>query len=269
MPRPPQGGADGDGETDDAEPARDSETEAGAATKPSPGGARGGGECGQRGVRGDASQGARAHLGRRARARRLRARRADVRASWGTSQWEAGARTGVPAHGAAASRRDAAASARRVPGAPSNGLPLHDVLPALSRLVLRATAVDAPGACRRRQALRRLLRQEAVRGRSGNRGACGGRAVCRRARRVELHVRRGNTHSAGAGLDRQQRPRARIHRRRAGGDRARPAEVGGDDAVPVRPGVQRMYDELARITERRFFRRALRSPATRRRSRWA
>jgi len=51
-----------------------------------------------------------------------------------------------------------------------------------------------------------------------------GRALCRRPRSLELHLRRGDPHPAGARLDRQPHPRLGLLRRRHRGRRLRPAQ---------------------------------------------
>ena len=61
------------------------------------------------------------------------------------------------------------------------------------------------------------------------------RAVRRGARREQLHLRRGDPDAAGPGLRRERLPRADVHRRRAQGDRARPAQERGDHRVSLRP----------------------------------
>ena len=85
----------------------------------------------------------------------------------------------------------------------------------LYRALARAPApVDAPGPPRRREVLRRLRRPEAAAHRPDHRRGHRGRALRRRARRLELHLRRGDAHPAGARLDRQPHARLRLLRRR-------------------------------------------------------
>ena len=75
-----------------------------------------------------------------------------------------------------------------------------------------------------------------------------GRAVRRRARCVELHVRGGDSHAAHRRLARLAQSDGRVLRRRDDDGRARSTEVGGDDAVSVRAGhhavVRAMGDSL-------------------------
>ncbi len=71
-------------------------------------------------------------------------------------------------------------------------LPLHGLLRALQRVGGQAQPVDAAGAPRRRQALRRLLGQEAAHRRSEDGRGDGGGALRRGAGGVELHVRGGD-----------------------------------------------------------------------------
>ena len=104
--------------------------------------------------------------------------------------------------GAASTRRDAAAAAPRVPGEEPGRLRLHEFCVATASGAV-ARAGDAAGAHRRRQGVRRLLGEEAATRRSDDRRGHRGRAVRRGARRVELHVRGGDAHAAGARLDRR------------------------------------------------------------------
>jgi Sigma-70, region 4 len=56
----------------------------------------------------------------------------------------------------------------------------------------------------------------------------------RRARRVELHLRRGDAHATERGLDYEPRPRGRVLWRRPGGVGAGSIAHGRDGAMPVR-----------------------------------
>ena len=114
------------------------------------------------------------------------------------------------------------------------------------RWLKRRGPVDAPGPPRRREVLRRLRRPEADAHRPRDRRGARGRALRRRAGRLELHLRRGDPHAAGAGLDRQ--PPAGLRLSSAGS----PAPSCRDQlksgvTVPCRyePGLQRTYEEFA------------------------
>ena len=165
-------------------------------------------------------------------------------------------------------RRDAGAAAPRVPRAASRRVPVHGVLRALPRWLRRRGAtmrqvhlagdkifVDYSG---------KKPRIWDADDRRGDRG----RALRRRARRVELHVRGGDAHAARARLDRQPHARVRVLRRRDRGDGARPAQVRRDAGVPVRArDPAHVRGAGARTTARRCCRRGRGTRATRRRSR--
>ncbi len=87
--------------------------------------------------------------------------------------------------------------------------PLHAVLRDLPPVAQAPRSLDAPGPSPGREAVRRLFGEEADDRRSHDRGARRGRALRRRARRVELHVRRSHAHPAGPRLDRQPRRASR------------------------------------------------------------
>ena len=87
----------------------------------------------------------------------------------------------------------------------ANGYRYTAFCSALQRVACQAEPDDAPGASRRREALRRLLGEEAAHRRSGDGRGDGGRALRRGARGVELHVRGGDADAAGARLDREPR----------------------------------------------------------------
>ena len=120
---------------------------------------------------------------------------------------------------APAQGRDAGAPVGGVPGGASRRLRLQPVLRALPALGGPARADDAPAPRRRRADVRRLCRRDASGDRRRDRHGAPGPALRRGARRVELHVRRGDLDAEPAGLDRLARPGARLVRRRAGADR--------------------------------------------------
>src|SRR6059036_3639870 len=81
--------------------------------------------------------------------------------------------------------------------------------------------VDAPGPSRGRQAVRRLRGEEADDHRRDHRRGDRGRTLRRRARRLELHLRRSHAHAAGPGLGREPPARLPVLRWRHRGHRAR------------------------------------------------
>src|SRR4051812_20399950 len=114
----------------------------------------------------------------------------------GGGEADAGLRVDPPR--APTRRRDLAAAAPRVRGAAARRVPLLAILRALPSVAAPAGRDDAPGAPGRRENRRRLLGKEAVHmGREDGRTDRGG-AVCRRARRLELHVRGGDALAARA-----------------------------------------------------------------------
>ena len=106
-----------------------------------------------------------------------------------------------------------------VQGDPRGGAAVQPVLRAVPGLGREARPGDAPGAPRRREAVRRLRRADGAGGRPRNRRGAAGADLRGRARRLELHLRRGDVDADPAGLDGVARARLRILRRvpRAGG----------------------------------------------------
>ena len=98
----------------------------------------------------------------------------------------------------------------------------------------RLSAEHAAGSCRRRQGLRRLLRQEDRHRRSAHRRDPRGGDLRRRARRLELHLRRGDLDPVAAGLDRCARPDVPLLRRRAAPGGARQPEVRRPQGLVLR-----------------------------------
>jgi hypothetical protein len=105
-------------------------------------------------------------------------------------------------------------------------------------------ATMAPGPPSRRKALRRLRGQAAVHLGSQDRRANRGRAVRRRPRCVQLHLRRGHALAARARLDRQPRPCVSLPWRCPSRRGLRSAALGRH-TTPCRyePGIQRTYEE--------------------------
>ena len=173
--------------------------------------------------------------GRGAERRRLGARA--VRPAAGRDRRRpAGAGPGLDPPGAAPARRHAGAAARRVSRRAPDGLSLLGVLRAVSRLARAAAPVDAAGPQGRREGLRRLRRPAAHDRRRRHGRGDRRRALRRRARRLELHLRRGDADATERGLDREPRPRRRVLRRRAGGLGAGSTAHRRDGAVPLRAG---------------------------------
>ena len=114
-------------------------------------------------------------------------------------------------------------------------VPLHAVLRAVPGVARPTGPDDAAGPPRGRQGLRRLLGCEAAHRRSQHRRGHPRRAVRRRARCVELHLRGGHDDAAQRRLHRQPPAHARVLRRRAGGLGPGPAQVGCRALVLVRP----------------------------------
>ncbi len=90
----------------------------------------------------------------------------------------------------------------------------------LRRMGTPAVADHAPGPSGRRAAVRRLCRPDGRTDRRHDRRDAAGAGLRRRARRLQLHLCRGELDPDAAGLDRRPCPRARLHRRRAAPDRA-------------------------------------------------
>jgi hypothetical protein len=123
---------------------------------------------------------------------------------------------GSAAPRAASARGDAAA----VVGGASRHSPrrlwLQPFLRALSRLGGTAVASHAAEPCRRRAHVRRLRRHDAHGDRRIDRRSEDGAAVRRRARRVELHLRRGHLDARPIRLDRLAHPHLCLPRRGSG-----------------------------------------------------
>ena len=97
-----------------------------------------------------------------------------------------------------------------------------------------------------------------------------GRIVRRRARRVELHLRRGDADATERGLDHEPRPRGRVFRRRARRvwvpDQLR---TGVTRAVPLRAGRPADLRRVgAALSHGRSFRRGRRNLETKPKSKW-
>ena len=106
-----------------------------------------------------------------------------------------------------------------------------------------ARPVHAPGAPRRRQALRRLLGQEArFDPRPARRRV---RALRRGAGRVQLHLRRGDARPSASPTSSAATSARSSSSAACPGHRARPAQVGRDPACRYEPGIQRTYEEMA------------------------
>ena len=126
----------------------------------------------------------------------------------------------VGASRASADGRDAAASLGGVPGGrrshghdATSSVPVQPVLRPVRVVAAEARGLDAPGASRRREGLRRLLGQEARYRRPAHRRGDGGRALRRGARREQLHLRGGDADAEARRLRRVDDARLRILRR--------------------------------------------------------
>ena len=113
------------------------------------------------------------------------------------------ARLGSAGAGAQASRRQPADFVGGISGGPPGRLRLQPVLPAVPRVRAAAVADHAPAARRRAQGVRRLLRQAGADCRSAHRRSAHGRDLRGGARRLQLHLRRGDVDADVAGLDRR------------------------------------------------------------------
>jgi DNA-binding IclR family transcriptional regulator len=90
------------------------------------------------------------------------------------------------------------------------------ILRAVPRLGSAAVGNDAAKSCRRRQAVCRLRRRHGTgHCRSADRQDPAGADLCRRARRFQLHLRRGELDPGAGRLDRRLHPGVRGDRRRA------------------------------------------------------
>ena len=120
---------------------------------------------------------------------------------------------------AAAQGRDAVAPLGGAPRRSSRRLRLQPVLRTLPPLGTAPLADHAPAPCRRRADVRRLRRHHARGDRPRDRRGPRGAALRRRARRLELHLRRGDLDAGALRLDRRALPGAVLFRRRARPDR--------------------------------------------------
>ena len=117
---------------------------------------------------------------------------------------------------------------------PSERLPLHPVLRGLPAVGGAAAALDAAGAPRRRKDLHRLLGQAAEPGRPPHGCAPARRAVPRRARRQQPHLRRSDRDAAVAGLVRRAHPHGGVLRRLHHDVGPRPVAQRGHPPLPLR-----------------------------------
>ena len=115
---------------------------------------------------------------------------------------------------AAAHGRDAVAAVGGVSGRSPRRLRLQPVLRALPALGGAADACHAPAPCRWREDIRRLRGGDAGGDRPEDRRDTPGAALRRRARGLELHLRRGELDAGIVGLDRLALPRLRLFWRR-------------------------------------------------------
>ena len=137
---------------------------------------------------------------------------------------------------AEAAGRDAAAGLGGASRRPPRGLRLQPVLRAVSGLGRPAVADDAADPCRRREAVRRLRRHDAGGDRRDDRRGADRAAVRRRARRVELHLGRGDLDAEAPRLDRLAHARLCLFRRRAGDGGVRQSEVRHHQGLLLRAG---------------------------------
>ena len=91
---------------------------------------------------------------------------------------------------------------------------------------------DAPSAPRRRADVRRLRRPDRAGRRAGDRRAASGAGLRGRARRVELHGRRGDVNAGPAGLDGVAPARLRVLRRVSRAGRP-PTTCARPSAAPI------------------------------------
>ena len=143
---------------------------------------------------------------------------------------------GVAGARAEAARRQPDGAVGGVPGGPPGRLRLQPVL----RPVPRVRAAAVAGACARtmspatRCSSTTPARRSPIVDPAHRRGARGG-DLRRRARRLELHLRRGDLDPDTAGLDRRARPHVPLLRRRAAPGRARQSEDRGPQGLVLRP----------------------------------
>ena len=110
------------------------------------------------------------------------------------------------------------------------GLQVHQLLHQVPRVRQDAAALDAPGAHRRREAVRGLRWRHRAGGRRQHRRDHAGADLRGRAGRVELHLRLRHAAPDHRRLDRRASAGAGVHRRRAPADRARPDPFADQDA---------------------------------------
>ena len=139
---------------------------------------------------------------------------------------------------AQAGRRHAAAALGGVRPGPSERLPAHAVLRDLPAVGAAAAAVDAARPPGWGEDVHRLLRQAADAGRRPNGRSAARRAVRRRARRQQPHVRRGDRDAAAARLGRRPRPDGRVLRGHDHSLGPRPAQERRHASLPLRAGRQ-------------------------------
>ncbi len=166
-----------DGAHVDEQGSRDSEASFGAAAQCARGRARPWRQRGRRELGHVARCGCAARRRGRGRPRRHVARGSAVwrpQRDQSTRPVAASARPGMDPHRAATYRRHAGAAAHRIPRRAFKRLSLHRVLRCLSGVARAPAGLDATGASRRREDVRRLLGQEAACGRPEHgRGARG------------------------------------------------------------------------------------------------
>ena len=169
-------------------------------------------------------------LGGRARARRRRARGPAIPGD--RLQRAARARTDRPRVGAPGDAQDGSHPAARVGRVPRGGrvqrrcaasVRVQPVLRAVPPLRGEGRPRDAAGSPRGREAVHRLLGQAPGDLEPRDRRGRGGRTLRRRARREQLHLRRGDAHAEARRLRDVDDPRARVFRSRSRGARARSA----------------------------------------------
>ena len=182
-----------------------------------------------------AGQGSRRGLRRCRRAHRRGTGGPAVPAARGPVQPPAGARLRRRSPGAQAPRRHADAAVGGVRQRQPVGLQVHQLLREVPRVRQGAAALDAPGAHRWREAVRRLRRRHRAGGRRQHRRDHAGADLRGRARGFELHLRLRHAAPDHRGLDRRAGAGAGVHGRRPQAHRARPGPRADQDARSVRP----------------------------------
>ena len=180
------------------------------------------------------------------------------------------ARPGLDPHGTAARRRHPGAAAPRISPAASRRLSLFRLLRALPRVARAAAGVDAPGPQGRREALCRLLRQEARARRRRRPGSCGPSSCSSpsSAPRTTPTPRRPRPSGAPTS-SRATAGRWSISAASPALDRPRSAEDRRPRRVPLRAGAAADVRRVGRrTTARRSCRRDRRNLATRPKSKW-